>query len=111
MNKRKTENRKILRRKARARAKLFGTAQRPRISIFKSNTHVYLQAIDDTDQKTVASVSTRGEIKGATKLAEALATKMKEKKIISAVFDRGAHQYHGFIKNLAEEIRKNGIKI
>jgi len=111
MNIKKQLNKRDERRKIRTRAKLFGTAQRPRISIFKSNTHTYLQAIDDAAQQTIVQTSTIKNERGAEKLAETLAKKMKEKNVVCAVFDRGAYQYHGFIKKLVDTIRKNGIKI
>jgi len=101
MNKHKEENKKETRRKERTRSKLFGTSARPRISVFKSNKYVYLQAIDDSAHNTIAFGKT----------ASALAAKLKKMKVELAIFDRGAYQYHGGIKKIADEIRKNGIKI
>lgn len=112
MNAKKQRNKRDAQRKKRARAKLFGTAQRPRISIFKSNTHTYLQAIDDSAHHTVAQTTTiQKDVRGIEKIAESIAKKLKDKKISSAIFDRGSYQYHGFIKKLVETIRKNGIRI
>jgi large subunit ribosomal protein L18 len=108
MNKQKQANKRNTRRKIRARAKLYGTAERPRLSVFKSNTRVYVQAIDDAAQKTVVQAAST---KGAKELAEIIATRLKEKKIASGIFDRGASRYHGFMKELADTIRKNGIQI
>lgn len=105
------------RRARRIRAKMFGTAERPRLSVFKSNKYVYLQLIDDSSQKTIASASTR-ELKEKGKLAQkavtlgsTIAKIAKDKKISGAVFDRGRYKYHGIIKMIVEEARKSGLKI
>ena len=111
-----------IRRHARVRAKISGTAERPRIAVFKSNRYTYLQAIDDLRQSTIASVrdsmlsakskkskSTKTERAAiaATELAKALSTK----KIKSAVFDKSGFKYHGRIKAAAEALREAGITI
>lgn len=111
------------RRHKRVRAKVRGTADRPRLSVFRSNTGAFLQLIDDMSGKTVASaraVSERGKNKkgksGGSKTqraayaAEELAKKAAEKKIISAVFDRGEYRYHGVVKAVADGARKGGLK-
>ncbi len=103
----------------RVRAKIEGTADRPRISVFKSNNNVFVQAIDDTIGKTIVSsiISTKEKpaLKGnKTEKAEAIgikvAEKMKEKGISKAVFDRGGFKFHGRIKAVAEGLRKAGIQ-
>ena len=106
------------RRARRTRAVLFGTAQRPRISVHKSNTHLYLQFIDDEVQKTVIGVSTAAKdlrtTKGkerATRLVETALQKVKEKGITTAIFDRGSYRFHGTVKLIAEGLRKGGIRI
>lgn len=107
------------RRKMRVRRKIHGTPDRPRISVFKSNKHIYVQAIDDSSGVTLVSASSYGgETKGlkprvedAAKLGAALGEKMKEKKITTAVFDRNGNLYHGVVKAIAEGARKAGIKL
>ncbi len=108
---------KRIRAHKRIRAKVFGTAQRPRLSIFKSNNYIYAQAIDDENQKTLVSASDL-EIKTikakktdkSVSVAQKLAEKLKAKNISEIVFDRGGFKYHGRVKILAEELRKLGIK-
>lgn len=106
------------RRKLHVRKVVQGTAERPRISVFKSNRHIYAQVIDDAAGNTVASVSSLG---GATKglrptvadgekLGNALGAVLKEKKISSAVFDRNGNLYHGVVKAIADGVRKAGIE-
>ncbi len=107
------------RRKMSIRRKIAGTAERPRVSVFKSNKHLYVQVIDDAAGKTLLAVSSRsGETKGlkptvegGEKLGEALGSEMKEHKITEAVFDRNGHLYHGVVKAVAEGARKAGIKL
>lgn len=103
------------RRHNRVRAKVQGTAGRPRLSIFKSNTRVIAQIIDDERGVTIAAVSSEAE-KGATprERAEAaaatLAKQATEKKVAAVVFDRGGFQYMGTIKAFAEAARKAGLQ-
>lgn len=106
-------------RHTRVRARIFGTAERPRASIFKSNKHIFAQFIDDKTGKTVLSskiVSVgKTKIKGtkthkASKIGEMLAEKAKELGIKEVVFDRGGFKYHGRIKAFAEGLRKGGLK-
>ncbi|UWD34305.1 50S ribosomal protein L18 [Mesomycoplasma molare] len=93
-----------------------GTANKPRLSVFKSLTNFYAQLIDDTKGVTLASVSTlkHKEYSGNIKLAESLGTlmgkKIKELKIESIVFDRSGYIYHGRVKAFAEAVRKEGVK-
>lgn len=104
-------------RAARTRAKIFGTGKKPRLSVFRSNKHVYAQLINDEKSITVASVSdmelkagkkTKTEV--ASMVGEALAKKALGQKIDSAIFDKGGYKYHGIVKSLAEGARKGGLK-
>lgn len=107
------------RRKMSIRRKIAGTAERPRMSVFKSNKHLYVQLIDDSVGRTLLSVSSRaGETKGlkptvadGEKLGQALGAQMKDQKIDEAVFDRNGHLYHGVVKAVADGARKAGIKL
>jgi large subunit ribosomal protein L18 len=108
-----------LRRARRTRAKIFGTAEKPRFSVFRSNRYTYAQLIDDKAGKTLISVSTHGLPKSgkekkqdsALKLGELIAQKAIEKGVKKAVFDRGKYKYHGRIKAIAEGARKGGLQI
>ena len=108
------------RRHARVRAKITGTAQRPRVSVFKSNRHLFVQVVDDVSGTTLASskiVAARKSkhTSAKTELAKIIggeiAEKMKEKGITSAVFDTGGFKYHGRVQAVAEGLRAEGIKI
>ncbi len=108
--------------KASIRSKLTGTTERPRVSVFRSAKHIYAQAIDDSNGKTLASVSSlsqavKKEIKGnggnkeaAQKLGELFGKELKEKGIESILFDRNGYLYHGRVQSLADGIREAGIK-
>lgn len=97
---------RILRRK-RIRAKIFGTVNRPRVVVFRSNKNLYLQAIDDQKSVTLASVST---LKDKENLAENFVKLLKDKNIKEIVFDRAGYQYHGKIKKIAEDLRNLGLE-
>lgn len=104
------------RRQARIRATLSGTAERPRLSVFKSNTTVYAQLIDDTKGATLAS-SSSAEIKSkgkglerAMQVGKKIAEKATEKKIKKIVFDRGGYIYTGKIKAVADGAREGGLE-
>lgn len=122
MEKSKLKSFKRDRVKRRVRAKLSGTADRPRLSVFKSDKHMYAQLIDDSANKTLAFVSTLSkELREATKgerglvkanaVGKAIAEKAKELGLTELVFDRNGFGYHGRIKAVAEGARDNGIKI
>lgn len=105
-------------RKTRVRIKTRGTAERPRLTVFRSNKRIYAQLIDDEARKTLLAVSEK-EIKPKTKQAktekaglvgEILAKKALKKKIKQVVFDRGSYRYHGRVKALAEGARKGGLE-
>jgi large subunit ribosomal protein L18 len=116
MDKIKQKNLRQARRHGRVRVKISGTASRPRLSVFRSNTGLFLQLIDDTVGKTLASASSR-EIKSQGKkleisheLGKLIATKAKDKNISTIVFDRGSYKYHGRVKAVAEGARSNGLQ-
>lgn len=102
----------------RIRAKVAGTAARPRLAIFRSLQHIYAQVIDDQDGKTVVSASTvekplhgkGGNVEGARLIGKTVAERAKEKGITRVVFDRGGFLYHGRIKALAEAAREAGLE-
>ena len=105
-----------LQRKIRTRARIRGTSARPRLSVFRSNTHVYAQIIDDEAHVTLASANSlelkkKGVLsKQAHEVGALIAKRAIEKKIETAVFDRGAYRYHGIVKAVAEAARKGGLK-
>lgn len=111
-----TKDKLRLRRKVRIRAKISGTATRPRLSVFKSLNNNYAQLIDDENGVVLASSSDlKSKDKGtktekAKKVGEELAKKATEKKITEAVFDRNGYKYHGRIKALADGAREGGLK-
>jgi large subunit ribosomal protein L18 len=114
----KTSNNKLrLHRKRRIRAKISGTKERPRLSVFKSLRGIYAQVINDTSGKTLVSVSTLGikkvsdNVEGAKEVGKLIGKKCKEKKIKSVVFDRAGYKYHGKIKALAEGAREEGLGV
>ncbi len=105
-----------LKRRRRVRAKVRGTAERPRIAVFRSNRGVFAQLIDDDAGKTLASVSwTESDLKGldrmeqAKKAGETLAKRASEAKVETCVFDRGGYRYHGRVKALADGAREAGL--
>ena len=107
---------KRLKRRRRVRAKITGTAERPRISVFRSNRGVFAQLIDDDSGRTLAAVNwTEDELKSlkrmeqASKAGQLLAERAKAAGVETAVFDRGGYQYHGRVKALAEGAREGGL--
>ncbi len=106
------------RRHIRVRTKVSGTAERPRLCIYKSNNNIYVQVIDDVAGNTLASASTlEKEVKNkhankeaAKEVGTLIAKKCKDKKIEEVVFDRGGYIYHGVVKELAEAAREGGLK-
>src|SRR5205807_6694277 len=105
-----------LKRRRRVRAKVRGTTERPRISVFRSNRGVFAQLIDDDSGRTLAAVSwTEPELKTLSRLDQArragaaLAERAKAEGIEAAVFDRGGYKYHGRVKALAEGAREAGL--
>jgi large subunit ribosomal protein L18 len=107
---------KRLKRKKRIRAKIFGTKERPRLSVFRTNQHFYAQIIDDEEGKTLVGVNSLQFKEKLTnkekviKVAEILAEKAKEKGIKKIVFDRDGFSYKGRIKIFAEKLRELGLE-
>ena len=112
----KTKETQRLRRRRRVRAKVRGTAQRPRISVFRSNRGIAAQLIDDESGRTLAAVnwieSPLRDLKGseqARKAGELLAERAQAAGVQTAVFDRGGYQYHGRVQALADGAREGGL--
>ena len=112
----KTKQAVRLKRRRRVRAKVIGSAERPRIAVFRSNRGVSAQLIDDSTGRTLAHVSwTEPELKTlprmdqARRAGETLAERAKAAGVETAVFDRGGYQYHGRVKALAEGAREGGL--
>ncbi len=106
-----------LKRRRRVRAKVRGSAERPRISVFRSNRGIFAQLIDDDAGRTLAAVNwTEGELRSlkpleqAKKAGELLGQRAKAANIDTAVFDRGGYRYHGRVKALAEGAREGGLQ-
>ena len=108
-------------REKRTRAKLTGTPERPRLCVFRSDKHIYVQAINDTQASTLATASTlckelakkikdKKKVDVAKEVGKLIAERLKAKGIEKVVFDRGRFLYHGRIKALAEAARESGLK-
>ncbi len=109
-----------VKRHRRIRKKIVGTAERPRLCVYRSLNHMYAQLVDDTKGTTLMTVSTRspdlkdkikagGNVKAATVVGEVLAERALGKGLTKAVFDRAGYHYHGRVKALAEAARKKGL--
>jgi large subunit ribosomal protein L18 len=105
-----------LKRRRRVRAKIRGTAERPRISVFRSNRGIFAQLIDDESGRTLASVNWiesdlrgLGPMEQATRAGALLAERARAAGVESAVFDRGGYKYHGRVKALADGAREGGL--
>lgn len=113
----KAKIQKRKKREKRVRNKIKGTSEMPRITVFRSNNHIYAQLIDDVDAITLVSAndlkskgkSTKSE--SAKAIGLELAQKAKAKKITKAVLDRGGYRYHGRVKEIAEGMREGGIQL
>jgi large subunit ribosomal protein L18 len=106
-----------LKRRRRVRAKVHGSAERPRISVFRSNRGVFAQLIDDESGRTLAAASwTEPELRSlkpmdqSRRIGELLAERAKSAGVESAVFDRGGYKYHGRVKALADGAREGGLE-
>jgi len=122
-DKNKVQNFKRLRRKKRIRKKVSGTSERPRLAVFRSSKNIYAQLIDDSQHKTLTSVSslspdlkdklakTKSKTEVAKIIGQGIAEKAKSLKIEVAVFDRGGYLYHGRVKAVAEGARENGLRL
>ena len=106
------------RRHIRVRRKISGTEERPRLCVYRSNSNIYVQVIDDVNGKTLAQASTLDkEVKtkyankqAAKEVGTLIAKRALDKKIETVVFDRGGYIYHGIVKELAEAAREGGLK-
>lgn len=115
MDKNKVKNEKRERRQGRIRSHLTGSTVRPRLSVFRSNTGMFLQVIDDTSGKTIVSASNKevkveGKMNQSLELGKLIAEKAKKAGINSIVFDRGGYKYHGRVKAAAEGAREGGLE-
>jgi large subunit ribosomal protein L18 len=108
-----------LRRHARVRKTLSGTPERPRVAVSRSNKHISAQIIDDVNGRTLAAASSvessfkdvnGGNVEGAKKVAELLASRAKEANIAMVVFDRGGFDYHGRVAAFADALRAGGLE-
>jgi large subunit ribosomal protein L18 len=113
-----TKEHRRLKRRRRVRAKISGTAARPRISVFRSNRGLCAQLVDDVNGHTLAAVSwfepelrTLGKEERAKRSGEVLAERAKAAGVSEAVFDRGGYKYHGHVRTFAEAIREAGITV
>ena len=118
MVKKYDSNAQRLKRHKRVRAKLSGTAARPRLDVFRSNTHIYAQVIDDVSGRTLVAAGSNekdfgmygGNCEAAKKVGLAVADRAKPAGIETVVFDRGGYVYHGRVQALAEGAREGGLQ-
>ena len=116
MIKKESRNSMRIKRHNRIRKNLSGTKELPRLNVFRSNTNMFAQIIDDGSGKTLVSTSSlelkldKNNIETAKKVGESIAKKAKDAKITEVVFDRSGYLYHGRIKALAESAREAGLK-
>ena len=117
MDAQKLKHHRQERRAHRVRSKITGTAQRPRLSVFRSSKHIYAQLIDDMTGVTLAAAGSAGKtagyggnVKAAAAVGQKLAEAAKAKGISQAAFDRGHYRYHGRVKALADAARAGGIQ-
>jgi large subunit ribosomal protein L18 len=120
MDHQKAKHKQQLRRSRHVRNKITGTAERPRLSVFRSSKHIYAQLIDDLSGVTLCAASTCGKesnkavpyggnVKAAAVVGQKIAEVAKEKGITKVAFDRGHYRYHGRVKALADAARKGGL--
>lgn len=109
------------RRHRRVRSKVYGTAERPRLNVFRSLKHIYAQLIDDDTGRTLAAASTversfrenkvsGGNVEAAKAVGRLIAERARERAITRVVFDRGGYRYHGRVRSLAEAAREGGLE-
>jgi large subunit ribosomal protein L18 len=100
-------------RKQRIRKSISGTADVPRVTVFRSNRKFYAQAIDDISAETLTAIDSKEnpKVEDIEKLGESFGKKLKKNKIEKAIFDRNGYKYHGKVKSFAEGIRSAGIKL
>ena len=120
-DKQKAKQVRLERRKFGIRKSLFGSPERPRLSVFRSDKHIYAQIIDDFAGKTLVAAATTagdvrgdlkngGNIEGAKRVGRAIAERAKSAGITQVAFDRGGRMYHGRVKALADAAREGGLK-
>lgn len=107
------------RRAKRVRSRMSGTSEKPRLSVFRSNNHLYCQLIDDENRKTICAASDKElgkagkgghvTVEGAKELGQLVAKKALEKGVKTVVFDRGSYKYHGRLMSLAQGAREGGL--
>ena len=119
MIKKVSRNDKRIKRHGRVRENVSGTMEIPRLNVFRSNSNIFVQIIDDETGNTLASASSidkelkienGGNLEAATKVGELIAKRAKKSKITKVVFDRGGYLYHGRVKALADAARANGLE-
>lgn len=121
MDAQKLKHRRQLRRRRHVRRSIVGTAERPRLTVFRSSKHIYAQLIDDLQGLTLAAASSRekgvakgkaygGNVNAAVVVGQKIAEAAKSKGIAKVAFDRGHYRYHGRIKALADAARKGGLQ-
>ena len=118
MNRIVDKNRKLAKRKAHIRKRISGTPERPRMTVFRSNLHMYVQVIDDVAGNTLVSASTveadlrglKNNVADAAKLGEVVGKRLLEKNIDTVVFDRNGYIYHRIVKAIADGARAAGVK-
>jgi large subunit ribosomal protein L18 len=121
MDHHKAKRKQQLRRRQHVRRRITGTPERPRLSVFRSNMHIYAQLIDDLRGVTLAAASSAaiadgdkplygGNVKGAKVVGQKIAEAAREKGISKVAFDRGHYRYHGRVKALAEAAREGGLQ-
>jgi len=121
MDQQRAKNKRRLRRRQHVRSTITGTAERPRLTVFRSSKHIYAQLIDDLSGVTVAAASSAakavrsgtsyaGNVKAAVAVGKKLAELAKGKGIDKAAFDRGHYRYHGRVKALADAARAGGLQ-
>ena len=119
MNKNKLKEKRQWRRRKSARKTMIGTADKPRLAVYRSLNHIYAQVIDDLEGHTIAAASTRdkgmgldktGDVDAAKVVGQKLAERASAKGVKKVVFDRGGFQFHGRIKAVAEGAREGGLQ-
>lgn len=121
MDKNKVKAKRLQRRKFRVRKNVFGSAERPRLAVFRSDKHIYAQVINDYEGRTLAAASTvdkevrgdlanGGNIEAAKRTGRAIAERAKAAGVTKVAFDRGGRMYHGRIKALADAAREGGLQ-
>ncbi len=104
-------------RRKRVRRRIYGTTERPRLSVYRSNVHIYAQLVDDDEGHTLVAADTReagdaeNRVEAARKVGELVAERAKAADIEEVVFDRGGNRYHGRVAALAEGARSSGLKL